>query len=447
MTDFKKAFIKRRSKIQNILIVILCVTVLFQVSHLWFVNLSNGQSLYKKDNKSVAQNVYKKDFIVPKRMLSSSGFNNFFAVYEDDAFSQTLKVTDKILIEASSKADFISQQTFTSDFLNKDKILIFDYSYKIDGRMLMEALNASKNNFNKIKEFNEICFSYEDGLINIYFINSETAEYFYYVLKNDGLYDDLIKCSKSIYSDITYSYNLDKNGLVFSDELIANVESQIAYNKVSSINPFTTIYGDSPRNLVESKVDRYFKNILYMKFSPSETAYVFSDTNTVVKYFNSGILEYSYYNVTPNSYEYSIVEDYAIAKNFIKDDPDIVNNFYLTSYYRNNFETVFEFSYVANNFPVHYESEDGLNDVPISITIKNNVVTNYKKIVNNFTISEETEVINKPFGDAINIFSSTADDKSINNVSLGYKATSEEGDITLYWFMDAFGSDTSLSTQ
>ncbi len=445
MKKFIDAFLRYKNRIQNVCIFILCFTVLIEVSHLWFVNLANGQSVYNRSNKSIAQSTFKKEFIAPYRILKGDGYNNFYVAYEGESYSEILSICEKVLSDSSSKSNFIETSTDISSILDNENILIFDYSYKIDDKMLLEALNAKKNNFNKIDSFDKICFVLAENNIKLYFINSELNESYNYELKKNNLYNELLQASKKMITDVTYSYNLDKNISIFENELIANINTELYYNKINAKNPFTTVYGDSPRNLVESKVDKYFKNILYMKFSPNDTAYIFSDTDTVVKYFNNGIFEYSYYNVSPNSYEYSIVEDYSIARSFIEDDEDVINTYYLKNYYRNNFETVFEFTYVANNFPIQYESENGYNNPSISVTVKNNVVTNYKKIVHNFYVSETLETATKPLETAINVFASSQE-KAIKNVNIGYKATDSFEEMTLYWFMNAFDSEMSLAT-
>lgn len=446
MRKFKDAFLNNLSRVQNVVIAILCFTVLLQISHLWFVNLSNGQSLYTNDNKSVAEVGLKKEFLSPMRILKSIDYNTFYCIYEGDGFINAFNTYDKVLLEANNKADYMGQEDLTQDFLDKSNLLIFDYSYKIDSEMLIEALNSSKNAFNKIDEFDKVAINIEENMINIYFIDTTENIYYYYTLYNNMLYNSVLEVSNDVVSEMTYSYNIDRSQMVYDDELIANIDEGVAYKNIDIENPYATIYGDSPRNLVESKVDKYFKNISYMKFSPSETAYIFSDTDTVVKYFNSGILEYSYYDVYSTSYEYSIVEDFAIAKSFLNNETDIVNNYYLSNYYRNDFETIFEFSYVVNNLPIYYENEDGYSQVPIKITVKNNVVTNCSRIVYNFVLSDNSEKITKSFYDAISIFSPIDDEETIENINLGYKVKSPDDEMTLYWFMKAFESDTSLST-
>ncbi len=452
MESFKKYIYTYRSWIQNFLILILCITVVFEVSHLWFINLANGQSLYSGKNKSVAEQVYKEDFVSPARILKSIDKNEYYVIYEGETYNNLVKNSLKVLQEGAQKGNFMNSGNNTELVLGNRNLITFDYTYLIEGRMLQEAINTSKNTYNRINSFNKICYIISDGLFNIYFIDTINDTYSYYTLNNTELVNTCTTLSNGVYSDITYSYNNGDNKNIFDGELIANIDGETSYKKIQKYNPFTTIYGDSPRNLVESKVDGYFKNISYMKFSssPSETAYVFSDTDTVVKYFNSGVLEYSYYNVIANSYEYSIVEDYAIAKGFIEHDADIVNKYYLKSYQRNNFETIFEFTYVANNYPIFYETDEGFSDTPISVTVRNNVVTNYKKNVYSFEVANSSAYAEKDLNSAISIFSNQGQEPVINNVMLGYKTfednQDEETGANLYWFLEAYGSKTTLAT-
>ncbi len=452
--DLLKKYVHRyRSKIQNVMILILCVTVVMEVSHLWFINLANGQSIYQGKKKSVAEQIYKEDFISPARITKAIGENEYYVIYEGLIYDKLLENSKNILQSCAQKGNFMDTGKNLDLILNNKGVLSFDYSYLIEGRMLQESLHTSKNNFNRVNTFNKISFIISDGLFNIYFIDTEKNEYSYYTLNDVDLVNKYIELSRNVVSDFSYSFNKGSNGIVFDNELVANIDEELTYKKIQKNNPFTTIYGDSPRNLVQSKVEGYFNNISNVKFSPSasETAYLFSDTDTVVKYFNSGILEYSYYNVIANSYEYSIVEDYAIAKGFIAKDADVINKYFLKNYYRDNFETVFEFAYVANNYPIFYETEAGFTDIPITVTVKNNVVTNYKKIVYNFEISESSSTVEKNLNNALVIFSNKGDEPVIDNVFLGYKTyednQDEEIDASLYWYLEAYGSKTTLATK
>ncbi len=417
MNYVKDFFIKHLGRLQNLLIMILCITVVYQLTHLWFINLSNGHFMYSINEKSVALQENKQDFISPMRILNSQSYNIFDVVYEGESYNNMLSIYIKILKTASDKASYMDTGNGLDKIYENRNLTIFDYPISISGDMLCESIGVSKNNYSKIKIFDKVGIVITDGLFNIYFINTDEETYYYYVLNDSDLLEKYSNSLNEIKSDITYSYQLNEQ----SRELVANIDESFEYNYVIRNNPFTTVYGDSPRNLVESKVDKYFRNVLHIKFLPSDTAYVFSDADTVVKYFNSGLFEYSYYDVMVNSYEYSIVEDYAIAVDFINEDEDIVNDYYLKNYYRNNFETVFEFSYVVNNYPVIYETENGYCDTAIIITIKNNTVTNFKKTVYNFEISDNKYSAQKSFDEAIGIFESEDYGDMISNIKLGYK--------------------------
>ncbi len=451
MGNFKGVFIKYIGKIQNILIIILCISATYELSHLWFINLSNGHSIYSKQEKSVVQEEYKQDFVSPMRILNGTSYNTFDVLYEGDVYDSITQTYFEILRLGSDKANFMDVGNDIDKILDNRNLVIFEYPYYIDSGMLQEAIGTTKNNYNKIENFDKVCIVVSDGLFNIYFVDTNKSIYYYYTLNDTELVAEFNNEALAMESDVSYSYHKVSNHSETDYELVANVTEPFAYNYVIRSNPFTTIYGDTPRNLVESKVDRYFKNISYMEFSPSETAYVFSDTDTVVKYYNSGILEYSYYNIIATAYEYSIVEDYAIAIDFIEDDEDIINDYYLNDYYRNNFETVFEFSYVVNNYPVMFETDEGFTDTAFSVTVKNNTVTNFKKYVYNFEVSDSTTIVNKSLDEAISVFDLTSTEDIGDDVKLGYKTyanndVTDEKYMNLYWFLDVYDNQTSLST-
>lgn len=445
MKNIKFAFLKRRSELQNIFIVILCITVILEVSHLWFVNLANGQSIFDNTTKIVVQDDTKNSFLQPQRILNAISYNTFNTAYNGDAYNTVFNIGNEILYNASENGEFIETNSYNIELLENNSLIIFDYSYLLDGKTIQQALGITNNFYNRVKDFDKIYFIVDES-IDVYLVDSEGSLYYKVTLKNSSLSESLLDASSSIFSNTTYSYILDDSSIVQNLELVANIDNNFSYNEITKTNPFATEYGDSPRNLVESKIEKYFSNTLYMQFAPIDTAYVFSDTDTVVKYFNNGTLEYSYYNIGTEATEYSTLEAYAIAKAFLEKDDDIINDYRLKSYTTNNSDITFEFNYFINNYPIIIETEDNLTDVAFTVVVKNGIVSNYKKIVNNFEVSENTTNASKSFYNAINIFAAPKDEKQIDSVSLGYKSNNEGIDLTLYWFMNAFSSKTSLST-
>lgn len=444
-------FLNNKSKLQNILIVILCFTVMLEVRQLWFVNLSSGQ-VFQQGEKLKSSNIEeKKDFLSPFRIAVNNttniNQNEFYVLYEGDDYENILNNSQNML-DLYSKSNFVESKQLDNSIFENDEAIIFEYTFLLDSKMLVDALELSKNSFNKVDKFDKLCFIKSNDNINIIFINSDENIYTKYEADENVKRNQMDFRLKDTDKYNKYAYNLNSDSKISKLELIENVDGK-EYSNIYAQNPFATIYGDSTRNLVESKVDKYFQNVLYMKFSPSETAYVFSDTDTVVKYFNSGILEYSYYNIPTTVEETNIVLDFVIAKNFIETDTDIINNYYLKDYSANKFETVFKFDYIINNYPVKFTKDEKMMDSAIEVTVKNNTVTNMKKIVYNYNISENTNVVSKSLSQAISVLSNEKESENtafVEDVILGYKVSEVEEESGLYWFMDAFNNEISLST-
>lgn len=446
MRKMYNAFLNNKNKIQNVLIVILCITIIFEVQELWFVNLANGQPLFQREKNSSFDASLKIEFLSPFRILNSVGNNEFLVSYEGEAFLDIKNLSQKILLEAVSKGSFIEQDKINEQILNNKNIIILEYTNKLDGKILSEALSTNKNTFSKVNEFDKICYIPYDSIIDILFLNSDTFEYSLIRVTNNNLKNELTINCNEIYSDGIYSYVTYDNNITHKGELILdNTTSDLFYYSIFSENPYATVYGDSPRNLVQSKIEKYFKSD--PNFSTSESAYVFSDTDTVVKYFDNGTLEYAYYNVPYTKNKPLITESFAVAKKFIDEDEDVINSYYLKSYSKNSFESeiIFEFGYIINNYPIGFADETEMST--ISVSVKNNTVTNYRKNVKNYYVSDDVKVVSKPFDSAISLLSSGNESNPfISNVLLAYKPTQTE-DVELYWFMDAFDSGISLSTK
>lgn len=446
MHKIRKFISSRKHTLQNIMIVVLCITVLIELQDLWFVNLANGQPLYQKQASKTYDVAIKKEILSPFRMLSNVNENEFYVTYEGKKFSEIKTISEKILLECSKDANFTENiEPLENDVFN-DNTIIFDYTYTLNGKIITEALNTKKNNLNRVEDFDKIIYIPNDDSIDVTFLNTNEGTSTKLNLKNAQLATELLEKKESLYSSTTYKYNADTNKNVEYKELIAtNDSTQIYYNKIHISNPYATIYGESPRNLVESKIKKYFKN--YYKVSTSENAYVFSDTDTVIKYFDTGVLEYSFYNISAKKTDFTLLDDFAVAKSFLEQDEDIINNYYLKSYSKNDFECVFEFDYVVENYPINFAYDLIEEDSAITITIKNNIVTNLKKVVTVFEKSEDVMVVSKPFYEAIEVLSAPNNsDVFVKDVCLGYKIVNTNENAVLYWFMNVFDSEISLST-
>lgn len=446
MHKFRKFISSRKHTLQNIMIVILCITVLIELQDLWFVNLANGQPLYQKQASKTYDVAIKKEILSPFRILSNIGENEFYVTYEGQKFSDLKAISEKILLDCSKNADFIESTEELESYIFSSDSVIFDYTYILNGKIITEALNTNKNNLSRVEDFDKIIYVPNENSIDVIFLNTEEEVSTKLNLKNTQLQSELLEKKGRIYSSPTYKYNIDTNRNVEYNELIAtNNGTPIYYNKIQSKNPYATIYGESPRNLVESKIKKYFKN--YYKVSTSENAYVFSDTDTVIKYFDTGVLEYSFYNISAKKTDFTLLDDFAVAKSFLEQDEDIINNYYLKSYYKNDFECVFEFDYVLENYPINFAYDILEENSAITITIKNNIVTNLKKVVTVFEKTEDVTIVSKPFYEAIEVLSAPNNSEVfVKDVNLGYKIIDINENAALYWFMNVFDSEISLST-
>ena len=109
-----------------------------------------------------------------------------------------------------------------------------------------------------------------------------------------------------------------------------------------------------------------------------------------MKYHPENILEYTNYETQDKSS--NLLSDYETAIDFIKRDECVTNSLILKKYVENANQNDFYFDYVINNMPIEIDNETAkdikLNNF-IYVSVKNGMVSKYKKIAFNFKMTDD----------------------------------------------------------
>lgn len=402
-----------KNKFVNIALIFLFAIALYQTYILWFVNLSNNTN---SQNQIVVDSNIKEDLIKPFRLsveIEENKFNSFYNVTDLTLYDESKKLF-KTILKNGTIIDTFDENNYTD-------LVVFNYNFTFEGEYFKECLDENKSRVN-LNSFDNIF---------VYFCKEANYANFYNSVEGTSTY---VTFSDKSYVTTLNSYKKNKEYYFTSTDLIHFTEkwdNKLTFEEVTYTNPYS-LNGEIHISSIESMIDNFFQNPLSKSQSiQNETnAITFSDNNTIIRYFPNNIFEYKYYYVYDDNAKNSFVEAYTLANNFIKNDIAVQNDFYLDSYDLEEEQIVFYFNYTIGNFPIllteNYKSEANINSF-IEVTVKNNVVTNYKKIPYNF---ELTNTVN---GNLTYESVVTGLDKPTNNL-LAYKMDNTLP-ISLYWFL------------
>ncbi len=454
MNKLNYLYKNKKDLIRTGLIIMLIIIAILQTFGLWYSNLANGGSFFNS-NVNAATNNYsaRNDFVIPYRMLTTSNGEQFSGLHSKANLSD---LGEDIIQKALTSGDFIVTSNIEDDIFKKSTALIYEYKYFVEGKQLAESLNLKNNSWNRIDLFDLIIFSEgENEIIEIDFVNRENGTYTRFDLSNKSELAALKNQIAGINTDIKYTINFQQYIPLEKYTFIPSWKNEVySYNEIVASNPYTNDFGEVTIKKVEENINLFFENPLNKKFSKKDNFFIFSDSNTNVKYYdlsnyNIGLIEYSYYNYGSQNKNNTVVADFTVAKALMDKDINMVNNYYLSGYTRDESETVFKFDYIINNLPIYFSSDyyELLDtSAAIEITVRNGVVTKYKKIASNYSINENKRFAKRDVDSVISSIFSENDENEIKNIMLAYKLDVENAH-GLHWFIEAYGSVFSQATE
>jgi hypothetical protein len=347
------------NKIKNLALILLILIAIVQTNILWLQNISHHNFFYKTAQREKIHQYH----LAQNFKLEIKNEKNLFAViYKPD--DQIKKITDDMLKEVFEKGKFVSKTNFDFDLELKKTICIYDYDFFISVENFASYLGTKPNNISKLKTFNKIFFESDA----IAFVDTLEKKLYRYQAKNKFDFSSLLQ----------QKYEYDKN-------LIPVVDLSLPKIKIN--NPYAQ-NNDLLMNTIEKKLDCFFINSANKNIENVNNIFTFSNNSVVVKYYPENVLEYTNYQTQDKSSD--LLNDYAVAINFIKKDTCVTNDFILKRYEQDDCQSDFYFDYVINNVPVEIEKNFAQNielENFIYVSVKNGVVSKYKKVAFNFIAS------------------------------------------------------------
>lgn len=449
----------RKNDIINRLIVFLAITAIYQTSTLW-LNQTSGKTFASFISDSATffnQQKEETNVLLATRYAIGIG-DGFYSLYYPDNVGESffLEETNDILNEILSDRTVVFHKgTANWKELLKSTTVILQYDFLVKG--IDYLANYSNLKDNQIpNEFDYLIIVPADSLggdSKAYFINSETDETVSYSTNKSqtasNFYTNLNRTSE----ELTYISTSEKMNSSILDRNIflpqwANLPHH--YYPIKEV----TVFGESgavDQIFLESVVENFFSNFSVNWNNSNEVdSFLFSDNETVVRYNqNSQMIEYFNYSAYGNSSKQtSLLDGYELSCQFLKNDISLKTDIYLSNISRNNEETIYFFDYVVDDMPVILSAdikEKIGSDYAMSVTVKSDVVKNYKRYMVNYEKETDIDkVLTVPFIDAldlsVNMYTTQINNEIVSRVSdiyLGYYISNMENN-ELKWFINLY---------
>lgn len=434
---------------KNFFITFLVFLAVFQTAKLWFEDFSGHSPFYLNSDNSKKKQIQKKIINNIESIIFNTGSNKFLQKFNDINNNNFKHISDELISFAIKKGDFKSFDNINFDDIFKNKSIIYNYSYSLQGELISGIFNTKNKNLSKIDSFDLICIIPKlnnTELTKVIFINSYQNKQYEFSLKKPDMSNTLYGIVNSIKLDNSNIYYIssENNGfkLFEKNQFLPKWDKNIfEYNIVEANNPLNQD-GGVLLSGIEKYVDIFFENPVTKWTHFVNGTFTFSDENIVVKYHPNNVLEYNSYKATEDKKTNDFIKSYLLAIQFLKNDYNIKNEFYLKNFLIESDKITFYFDYKINDFLINLSEDikkDTQMDSFIEVVISENKVLKYKRLTYDFVLKNSTSFIETDFLKAIDnvvALKKEHENKKIKSIQLAYNFKGQNQNLKLGWFIN-----------
>jgi len=448
---------------KNFIITFFVILAIYQTSGLWFEGFSNHNFFYSFFNSQKNSDddalLYSLDNIVvnqgsDKLICLKNG------IYEND-YKSIFDNAVKIIPENGS---LLQNDHFDWNNILSVRSVIYQYNCGIDSKSIADMFGFDEGLLPAFSEKIDtiVITSYTTTIpenLTVGFGNRVSGNAFFYSLEKDQYIYTVYDTIGSIDgNDDIYFTSSVKNGLdLFKGNLFIPQWSgnSLEVYPLKTENPF--MENDKFEQFkLERAVDVFFDNPVSKWTSFDNGVFTYSDENTVVKYYQNGIMEYYNYSSEKNNYSDDFYSQYVSAVSLLKSDFNISNEYSLSGFSSDSEKTVFYFDYKLNNFSIYLgdDVKNALNmNSAIEVTVSGGRVSKYRRFAKKFVIDDTHEIsVKKTFLAAIDEVLADIQSQNnqssavIDNMGLVYILDNDERG-SLNWIINIDGRDYIKETQ
>lgn len=447
------------NKLTDLVIFILVAAAVFQTGKLWLGNTDSHNffySLYSSSGGEVKETDQDYDIIEPEKTVVGYGNRKFNMLYSDGGDSSVTDLSERVIGDVLRNGRYESSSAVNWSEYIEGKAVIMKYSFYMAPREYIKGYGINNEEFiNNVKSINYIVVVPGSGSSETtycYFIDSSMGESCLFTItgsqSSSELYNAIQNMQYSSGSKIDYISTVQSGLNIFDSTYVPQwPDGEYTYNVVNSINSFSGENGELDSDKLGDCVNGFFDNYVSGQDATNVNGiYTFTDDNRVVKYYESGVLEYYDYSTGTASSEQTLAAAYTISQNFLNNDKYIKNDIYLSGVETRNDGMVLYYDYALDNVPVRFSdktaSETGMTHA-IEVVVNNGGVKRYKRYVAEFEKNaEKTASINvdmiSAWDDAIMNYTGSDIVTSVEDMAIGYYLDGEN-DIYIKWFTSVNG--------
>jgi hypothetical protein len=444
----------RKITIKSVLLVILIIASLYQFINLWSSSLSEEEGITSiiNWNDNASKKEYTEMNLITPNVLSVyfEEEDRGFAVIKktnlnyENIYMDSFKIIEEVLEDGEYEETFKENQVIWTD-----RSLMFSFAFPVESNLISLDLGIENIIYESDESFTGI------GLIPakdneekiIVYIIQEDNDILAYSLPTEAVYEinsNINKYLNTIEASQMPPYRSSlKDGLTeFNQNVLLPVELNQEMYKTGyyeyllyQSRAFCDIAYINNNTFNMEKIENYIKGFFTngdVKWSlEKENEVKYGDEKILVTYNLDGLLQYSNVN-QGNVTELDINLAYNIAEEFLAKDSLLKQKYYLSSYNIVDNEITFYYNYTFDDFPFVF-GEDLLNKYdmasPLQVTISNEIVKNYKRIVLQIEESDQNrEKYQGNFQDVLASIKSqySIEEGQIDNMYLGYYWNSQD---------------------
>ena len=379
--------------IKSVLIFALAALAVFQVSQLWFVNITDRNFfLYIQARFAPGAPDGHDAFVRPFRVIYGAGDGYFnmrlSRISETDAWDYGEPMISAVL----ANGHFVSREPIDRDRILSAPVFIYEYAFAMDSEIFAQAFGQRSGavlTVHGIENFGRIAVhppADESSALYAFFMDDEYSWEFTLTPNRARSFDIAPVPRDTLHLVPTNSYAIG---------FVPVRPPGFSYNPITVTNPYQREFGAPSLSSVRGRIEPFFNNPATINQRPSAGGiYTFSNMNTMVRYLVGDVLEYTSFRPIGTTVSSSFMGDFSAALAFVQDDPYVINEIFLADYEPRGREHIFWFGYVIEDFPLVLTEpwatgpscQDPLPS-PIEVVVDHGRVVRYRRLAHNFHVT------------------------------------------------------------
>jgi len=385
---------------KSLVIVALAVLAVYMSARLWFVEFTNHSFMpYVQARFAPTVPDDASELVRPFRVIAGAGDGYFGVLYGATAGAAFWEYGQRVITDLLRNGHFVQTHDANVQQILSYPVIVYEYAFFMDIEVFTQAFGRRASSLlaeRGVDSFHAVAVKPPYGqrnTVNVFFIGDNSIAEFA-LLPNDREFSVYIPSA----SNLRRYFIQDGNGLSFAMQLHRN----FTYNPILPVNPYVNRAGFLHLSFIREQIEHFFDNPATINQGLSvDDVYTFSNLRTVVRYQPWDVVEYSSFRTIGRTSPTSFISDFSAAFDFVRRDPNVNNEFFLSGYELRGRETVFWFGYVINNFPLvlsePWYTGPGCTVPlihPIEVVVDHGRVISYRKIAYNFIV--DTTITARP---------------------------------------------------